>query len=140
MPPHSPDAERGPRKGPDQNSHLASGTQNCSEPLGPVGRALLDAIEEDTVDIADIPPETLAAPTLGALRRRQDVDDWCEEARIACAVELALEARRRTLIERLDSVMEFLAVGATPDQAMTRIRRLVAEYDDRPWARLEVAA
>jgi hypothetical protein len=96
------------------------------EPLGPIARALLDAIEEDT---ADIPPELLAAPTLGAIRRQHGYDDWCLEARIAAAFELALESQRRIIIERLDSIMEFLAVGATPDQAIARIRRLVAEYD-----------
>jgi hypothetical protein len=98
----------------------------------PVWRALLDGIEADTVDPADIPPEKLVAPTLGAVRRRGQSDEMCLEARVLLATELVLESQRRILIERLDSVMEFLAVGATPDQAMVRVRRLVAEYDDRP--------
>lgn len=100
--------------------------------LGDVGWALLAGIEADTIDPADIPPETLTAATLGAHRRQHGHDDWCHEARLAFAFELVLEAQRRHLIERLDSIMEFLAYGATPDQAMVRVRRLVADYDDRP--------
>jgi hypothetical protein len=80
----------------------------------------------------DIPVEKLAAPTLGAWRRANGVEGWCDEARVLLAVELVHEAQRRILLERLDSIMEFVAVGATPDQAMNRIRRLVADYDNRP--------
>jgi hypothetical protein len=93
-----------------------------------------------------IPPEKLSSPTLGAVRRaRGIVEDpavpfahLCDEARVSMAYELAQEARRHILLERLDGVMEFLAVGATPDQAMARIERLIAEYRARP--ELKVAA
>jgi hypothetical protein len=98
--------------------------------LGPVRR-----IDIDPVDPADIPPEKLAAPTLGAVRRHTGVTNWCDEARVMFAVELVEEAQRRIILERLDSIMQFLAVGATSDQAMTRIERLVADYHQ-----LEVAA
>jgi hypothetical protein len=87
----------------------------------------------EPVDVAAIPPEKLAAPTLGAWRREHGVtDEWCDEAKVAFAVAIVEEAQRYILLERLDSIMQFLAVGATPDQAMARVRQLVAEYDDRP--------
>jgi hypothetical protein len=88
-----------------------------------------------TVELSDIPPEALAAPTLGAIRRAQGIAEdpahpfahMCEEARVAFAWELGQEAKRRIVLERLDSIMQYLAVGATPDQAMTRLERLMAE-------------
>lgn len=69
---------------------------------------------------------------MGAYRRRHGHIGWCEEARIALAVEVIQEAQRRVLIDVLDGVMQFLAAGATADQAMVRVRKLVADYDARP--------
>lgn len=84
-----------------------------------------DLLTEDPV----IPPDKLASPTLGAVRRQHDHgDEMCEEARVLLALELIYEARRLLLLERLDGVMQFLAAGAEPDQAMRRLRQLV---DDR---------
>jgi hypothetical protein len=87
---------------------------------------LLDVVEADTVDPATIPAETLAKPTLGAVRRRLGIDGWCDEARIAFAYELVCEARRRILIDELEGVLRFMAAGATSDQALARLTRLVA--------------
>jgi hypothetical protein len=67
-------------------------------------------------------------PTLGAWRRARGVTGWCDEAKIAFAVAVVEEARRRVLLERLDGVCQFLAAGATPDQAMGRVVRLVDEF------------
>jgi hypothetical protein len=77
------------------------------------------------------PDEKLAAPTLGAYRRRHGHTGWCEEARIAFAVELVQEAQRCILIEQLDGVMQFVAAGATPDQIVRRMERLVDDYHGR---------
>jgi hypothetical protein len=85
----------------------------------------------------EIPVAKLRSPTLGAWQRANGVTGPCDEARVLLAVEIVHEAQRRILLERLDSIMEYLAVGATPDQAMARVRRLVVDYDARP---METAA
>jgi hypothetical protein len=67
-------------------------------------------------------------PTVGAVLRQRGATGWCAEAKVAFAVALAEEALRRVLLDRLDGVMHFLAVGGTPDQAVARLERLVCEY------------
>jgi hypothetical protein len=100
-------------------------------------RGLADLTDAELVELFGLPakgwealvPEAiLNTPTLGAIRRRQGATDWCDEARAAFAVEVVREAQRWVLLERLDSIGEFLVVGATPDQAIARIERLVSEY------------
>ena len=111
-----------------------------SSVMGRVAVELLEALEEDT------PPaplaENLEAETLGAYRRRNGDDRWCLEARVAFAVALVEEARRRILLDRLDGVMLFLHAGATVDQAADRLDRILAELRHRPpsAARLDAAA
>ena len=78
----------------------------------------------------------LAAPTLGAIRRRaghtDDPSGWvCAEAKVALAVELVQEAQRCALFDRLDGVMQFVAAGASPDQIVRRIERFVDDYHGR---------
>jgi hypothetical protein len=75
-----------------------------------------------------IPEEKKNSPTLGAWRRQHGVTGWCDEAKVAFATEVVYEAQRRILMERLDGVCQFLAAGATPDQALARIERVVAEW------------
>jgi len=77
---------------------------------------------------------------LWAWRQANGDRGLCEEARVALAVEIVQEAQRRALLERLDSVMEFLAVGATPDQAVARLECLIAEYRGGARRDLEAAA
>jgi hypothetical protein len=128
-----PPNERGPgRHSPDPTTVIKATGCHTSETSGDNSewRQLL-------TERPELPAEKLQAPTLGAIRRQaghiDDPCEWvCEEARIAFAVELIREAQRRVLLDVLDSIMQFLAVGATPDQAMARIRKLVAEYDSRP--------
>jgi hypothetical protein len=76
---------------------------------------------------AGIPPDKLSSHTVGWWLRRDGRAGWCEEARVALALELVEEARRRIVLERLDGIMQFLTVGATVDQAAARLRRLLTE-------------
>jgi hypothetical protein len=72
----------------------------------------------------------LASHTIGWWQRNLPAADpaECEPLwKVALAHELVLEAMRRTVIERLDSIMRFLAVGATPEQALYRLVDLVDE-------------
>jgi hypothetical protein len=69
------------------------------------------------------------SPTIGALRRSLGITGWTPEARHAFAMALVEEARRRALLERLDSIMHFLAVGGTVDQATIRLAVLMHDLD-----------
>jgi hypothetical protein len=78
----------------------------------------------------EVPAELLDTPTLGAYRRAHGLDDdLCVEARVALAVELVEEARRRIVLDRLDGIAQFLVAGATVDQAAPRIALLLQELD-----------
>ena len=72
----------------------------------------------------EIPPERLAAPTLGAYRREHGIDDWPLEARHLFAVTVVEEARRRLVLERLSGTYRFLEVGGTVDQATAQLLAL----------------
>jgi hypothetical protein len=76
-----------------------------------------------------IPPDKLNSHTIGWWLRVDGRAGWCEEARVALALELVDEARRRIVLERLDGIMHFLAVGATVDQAGARLARLLQELE-----------
>jgi hypothetical protein len=81
------------------------------------------------------------SPTIGAVRRAEGIDTWCDEARHMFAMAVAEEALRRAVLERLDSIMHFLAVGAAADQAVPRLAALLR--DIKPgfrWLEREVAA
>jgi hypothetical protein len=83
--------------------------------------------EDTTPRYPDIPPERLAAPTLGAYRRAHGMTGWSIEGRHLFALAVAEEARRRALLERFDFVCEFLCTGGTVDQAT---ELLLAIIDD----------
>lgn len=85
---------------------------------------------------------TLDSPTIGAWRRARGITGWSDESRHMFAVAIVEEARRRALLERLDGIMHFLAVGGTVDQATTRLAVLMHDLDPQ-WgylARQAVAA
>jgi hypothetical protein len=70
----------------------------------------------------DIPPERLAAPTLGAYRRAHGLGDgWTAEGLHLFAVTLAEEARRFLVFERLAGIVRFLEIGGSVDQATTQL-------------------
>jgi hypothetical protein len=70
-----------------------------------------------------IPPDKLASPTLGAIRRTQHIVEdpsapfahLLPEARVAFAWELMQEARRRAIADRLDGIYVGLSRRADPD-------------------------
>jgi hypothetical protein len=77
-----------------------------------------------------LPAGVLAVETLGAYRRRTGTG-VAVEARVALAVALVEEARRRVLAERLAGVYRFLEAGATVEQAAARLDRILAEARHR---------
>jgi hypothetical protein len=78
-----------------------------------------------------VPPERLSTPTLGAVMQAAGATMWCDEAKVIFAATVVQEAQRRILLERLNGICHFLAAGATPDQAITRLVRLVDEFYGR---------
>lgn len=77
-------------------------------------------------------PEILRSPTLGAVMRARGLTGPCDEARVAFAVEVIEEARRRVIFDRLDGVLMGLSRGADPDVIARRLRRLADEVDGGP--------
>jgi hypothetical protein len=73
-------------------------------------------------------PTKLDTPTLGAWQRAHGSTGWSDEARHLFATMLAQEALRRALLDRLDNIQQFLAAGATPDQAIARLTQLITDY------------
>jgi hypothetical protein len=66
-------------------------------------------------------------PTLGAIRRRDGITDWCPEARVAFAVELVHEAIRRAVIDALDPLLT--ASVNSPEAIAQRLRRIADDID-----------
>lgn len=72
---------------------------------------------------------TADSPTIGAVRRARGITSWCDEARHMFAMAVAEEALRRVLLERLDSVMHFLAVDGPITEATRRLAVLLDDLD-----------
>jgi hypothetical protein len=80
-------------------------------------------------DRGGLPPELLAAPTLGAVMRRDGITGWCPEAQVAFATELIQEAIRRAAMDRLEGIFDGLIHGAQPRHIAQRLRRLADDID-----------
>jgi hypothetical protein len=80
-------------------------------------------------DLGGLPPELLAAPTLGAIMRRDGITGWCLDARVAFAYELIQEAIRRAAMDRLEGIFDGLIHGAEPRHIAKRLRRLADDID-----------
>jgi hypothetical protein len=74
-----------------------------------------------------IPPERLAAPTLGAWRRAHGITGWALEGRHAFAVALVDEALRRAILDRLDGILIALHRGHDPRHIAARVTRLAVD-------------
>jgi hypothetical protein len=122
-----PDAERRPVAGAPTEG-LNHSTEPATHNTGGVRQSGAPSWRDLLVEPVVVPPEMLASATLGSWRRANGVTSWSDYARVYLATLLIEEAQRRVLLERLDGIMQFLAAGAQPDQAMGRLVRLVDEY------------
>ena len=78
--------------------------------------------------MSTVPTDIADTPTIGAWRRAHNHTQWSDDARHLYAVTACNEALRFVIADRLESIQRFLAVGATPDQAIAQLADLVASY------------
>ena len=120
-----PDAAAAPEGATVQPQPTTLDQKDQSQHNRPVGQ---DAVTAAAERWPDIPIEMLISPTLGAWRRARGLDGWSDFGKVYFARIVIEEAQRRVLLDRLGGIYRFLEVGATPDQAMARVDRLVDDY------------